>query len=287
MKRSTMIVGVVLTAALGATLLLAGCGVDTGPTQELVIDEPLGSAAVTDVTLSMGAGKLSIKPGATGLASGVILYNVAAWKPQVTRTDSSFSIKQGSTKGLSGLGGDIVNDWDLKFGRSPMRLAVTAGAYEGMYELGDLSLQRLSIKDGASKSQVKFSTPNQTQMDSLSYETGASTVSLSGLADANFKKMEFKGGAGSFTLNFDGTLRSDGSVSIEAGVGSVHIIVPSTTAARVVVKGTLTNVTSEGGWTVEGKTYNTPAAGSQTQGKLLTITVNMNLGNLSLTTNAE
>ena len=287
MKRSTMILGAVLLSALGAALFVAGCGVDTGPTQELVIDEPLGSAAVTDVTLSMGAGKLSIQPGATGLASGVILYNVAAWKPQVTRTDSSFSIKQGSTKGLSGLGGDIVNDWDLKFGRAPMRLAVTAGAYEGMYELGDLSLQRLSIKDGASKSQVKFSTPNQTQMDSLSYETGASTVSLSGLADANFKKMEFKGGAGSFTLNFDGTLRSDGSVSIEAGVGSVHIIVPSTTAARVVVKGTLTNVTHEGGWTVEGKTYNTPAAGSQTQGKLLTITVNMNLGNLSLTTNAE
>ncbi len=98
--------------------------------------------------------------------------------------------------------------------------------------------------------------------------------------------MEFKGGAGSFTLDFDGNLRSDGSVSISAGVGSVHIIVPSTTAAEVVVKGNLTNITHEGGWTTEGKTYQTPAAGAKTQGKLLTITVNMNLGNLSLTTNA-
>jgi len=287
MSWKQMIMGVVLATVLGATLFLAGCGVDMGPTQELVIDEPLGSAAVTDVTMSMGAGKLSVQPGATGLASGVILYNVAAWKPQVTRTDSSLSIKQGSTKGLSGLGGDIVNDWDLKLGRTPMRLAITAGAYEGTYEFGELSLQRLSIKDGASKSEVKFSGPNQSQMDSLSYETGASSVSLIGLSYANFKKMEFKGGAGSFTFDFSGTLRSDGSVSIEAGVGSVHIIVPSTTAAEVVVKGSLTSVTYEGGWLAEGKTYHTPAAGPQTQGKLLTITVNMNVGSLSLTTNIE
>jgi hypothetical protein len=221
MNRKTMIAGVAITFVLGAALFLAGCGVATGPTQELLIDEPLGSAAVTDVTLSMGAGKLKVQPGATGLASGVILYNVESWKPKVTRTDSLLSIKQGSTKGLAGLGGDIVNDWDLKLGRAPMRLAVTAGAYEGTYELGELSLQRLSIKDGASKSQVHFSHANLSQMELLSYETGASSVTLTGLADANFKKMEFKGGAGSFTLDFSGTLRSDGSVSIEAGVGSV------------------------------------------------------------------
>ena len=285
MKRSRMIMGVVLATALGATLFLAGCGVATGPTQELVIDEPLGGAAVTDMTLSMGSGKLSIQPGAPGLASGVILYNVERWKPQVTRTDASLGIKQGSTKGLSGLGGDIINDWDLKLGIAPMRLAVTAGAYEGTYELGGLSLQRLSIKDGASKSQVNFSSPNPSQMESLTYQTGASSVSLIGLSDANFKKMEFNGGAGSFTLDFSGTLRSDGSVSIDAGVGTVHIIVPSTTAAEVIVKGKLTDVTYEGGWLVEGKTYRTPAAGPKTEGKLLTITVNMNLGSLSLTTN--
>ncbi len=282
-----VVLGVLLATTFAAALFLAGCGVDTGPTQELVIDEPLGSAAVTDVTLSMGAGKLTVAPGAAGLASGVILYNVERWKPEVTRTDSSLSIKQGSTKGLSGLGGDIVNDWDLKLGGTPIRLAVTAGAYQGTYELGQLSLQKLSIKDGASKSQVSFSYPNLSQMESLSYETGASSVALTGLADANFKKMEFKGGAGSFTLDFSGTLRSDGSVSVEAGVGSVHIIVPSTTAAKVVIKGNLTDVTYEGGWLAEGKTYHTPAAGPQTQGKLLTITVNMNLGSLSLTTNVE
>ena len=219
-----------------------------------MIDEPLGSAAVTDVTLSMGAGKLSVQPGATGLASGVIRYNVESWKPEVTRTDSALTIKQGSTKGLSGLGSDIVNDWDLKLGIAPIRLAVTAGAYEGTYELGGLSLQRLSIKDGASKSQVSFSAPNPSQMESLTYETGASSVTLTGLGDANFKKMDVQGRRGLVHPRLlrdscGATVRS----SIEAGVGSVHIIVPAGTAAKVIVKGKLTNVTQEGAWVTAGK----------------------------------
>ena len=280
-KRTIAIVG--LIAGLGAVLLAVGCGIGTGPTQELKVDEPLGSAAVTDVTVSMGAGKLSIQPGSARLASGLIRYNVEAWKPQVVRTDSAVSIKQRTNKGLSGVATDVVNDWALKLGGAPMRLAITAGAYQGTYELGGLSLQKLSIKDGASKTTVAFSSPNPSQMESLTYETGASSVTLTGLADANFKKMEFKGGAGSFTLDFSGQLRSDGSVAVAAGVGRVQIIVPAGTAAKVIVKGKLTDVTQEGTWTAANKTYATPAAGTKQQGKLLTITVNMDLGSLTLT----
>ena len=283
MYRNRNIAIVAVGALIGAGLLLAGCGIGTGPTQELKVNEALGSAAVTDVTVSMGAGKLSIQPGGTGLVSGLIRYNVEKWKPAVTRTDSAVTIKQGTTKGLSGVATNIVNDWALQLGGAPMRLSVTAGAYQGTYELGGLSLQKLSIKDGAAKTAVSFSTPNPSQMESLTYETGASSVALTGLADANFKKMEFKGGAGSFTLDFSGQLRSAGSVSVSAGVGSVHIIVPASTATKVVVKGKLTDVSQEGSWTASGKTYVTPSVGTGQQGKLLTITVSMDLGSLKLT----
>jgi hypothetical protein len=279
-KKTIVVAAVAVT--IGAVLPATGCGIGTGPTQELKVDEALGSAAVTDVTVSMGAGKLNVQPGGTGLVSGVIRYNVEAWKPQIVRTDSAVSIKQGTTKGLSGLATGVVNDWVLELGGSPVRLAVTAGAYQGTFELGGLSVQRLSVKDGAAKTTVAFSSPNLSQMESLSYETGASSVTLTGLADANFKKMQFKGGAGSFTLDFSGQLRSDGSVAIQAGVGSVHIIVPSGTAAKVVVKGKLTDVKQEGTWTAADKTYTTPPVGTKQQGKLLTITVSMDLGSLTL-----
>jgi hypothetical protein len=273
-----------LVGMLAAAAFLAGCGIGTGPTQEFTVNEGLTGAAVTNVQVSMGAGKLSIQPGGSGLVSGVIRYNVAAWRPQVARTDSSVTVKQGTTKGLSGAASNVVNDWQLKLGGAPIRLAVTAGAYEGTYELGGLSLQGLSIKDGASKTKVAFSSPNPSRMDSLTYETGASSVSLTGLADANFKNMTFKGGAGSFAFDFSGQLRSDASVSISAGVGSRRITVPVGTAAKVVVKGKLTNVSQQGTWTVAGKNYSTPAAGGKSPGKMLSITVNMDVGNLTLVT---
>ena len=267
---------------VGAAVFVAGCGVSTGPTEELVVNEPLGGAALTDVEVTMGAGKLTVSPGSTGLVSGLIRYNVAAWKPTVNRSDSSVTIKQGSQKGLSGIGSDIVNEWRLELGRAPMRLKVSAGAYQGSYDLSGLVLQGLTVKDGAAKTQVMFNSPNPGQMDRLQYETGASEVTLTGLANANFKTMEFKGGAGSFTLDFSGQLRTDATVRVEAGVGSMRIVVPAETAARVTVDGTLTDVSAEGAWTTSGKTYSTSVVGGDQQAKILTIVVDMSVGSLKL-----
>jgi hypothetical protein len=273
----------VLPFVMVGVLMAAGCGVNVGPTQELTIDEPLSSAAVTDVNLSMGAGKLSLSAGASGLMSGTVRYNVEPWKPTVTRNDSSVTVKQGSQKGISGLGSDVVNDWTLELGKSPMRLTVTAGAYEGTYNLGGLALQGLSIKDGAAKTQVTFDSPNPGQMETFTYDTGASKVSLSGLANANFRSMNFKGGAGSYTLDFSGDLRTDGNVKVKAGVGTVQVIVPKGTAAEVTVSGSLTDVSVDGPWTNSGGTHATPAAAGGS-GKKLIISVDMSVGTLKLVT---
>lgn len=272
----------ILMLLLSIAWVVAGCGISTGPTEELTIDEPLGSAAVTDIDVTMGAGKLSIGSGATGLISGVVRYNVEAWKPQLERSDTKVAVKQGSQKGLSGLGTDLVNDWRLQLGKAPMRLHVSAGAYEGSYDLSGLVLQELTIKDGAAKTQVAFSSPNPGQMARLKYETGASTVSMTGLAYANFASMEFKGGAGSYILDFSGQLRSDAGVRIEAGVGTVRLVVPGTTAAWVTVDGALNNVSTEGEWVLNGEKYGTPAAGSGPPAKTLTISVEMSVGSLTL-----
>lgn len=277
-------IGAALVLVLGAGLLLAGCGATIGVTQELVVDEPLGSAAVTDVEIDMGAGKLTLAPGAVGLVSGAVRYNVESWKPTITRSDRSLTIKQGAQKGLSGLGDKIVNEWNLELGRAPMRLKISAGAYEGAYDLSGLTLQRLNIRDGAARAQVFFNAANPGQMESLEYETGASTVTLIGLANANFKNMKFKGGAGTYSLDFSGDLRTSGTVRAEAGAGTVRIVVPAATAARVTVSGSLNDVSTEGQWTVDKGAYNTAAVATVGQGKVLTITVTVNVGSVALVT---
>jgi len=270
----------VLAAVVG---LAAACGIEIGVTQELAIDEPLGSAAVTEVEIRMGAGELRLAPGAPGLVSGTIRYNVLAWEPKVTRTDTRISIKQGTIKGVSGLEVGIVNSWDLRLGRAPLRLRVSAGAYEGNYDLSGLTLLGLSIKDGAARSKVMFNSLNPAQMDALTYETGASSVTLIGLANANFRSMKFKGGAGSYLLDFSGQLRSDAKVEVEAGAGSLRLVVPASTAARISLSGSLNDVDTEGEWTVAGNNYATPAAAAPVSGgRLLSVSVKMSVGSVTL-----
>jgi hypothetical protein len=81
------VVGIALVLLVGTGLLLTGCAAKVGATQEMLVDEPLASAAVTEVHLVMGAGKLTLAPGAAGLISGAIDYNVAKWKPKIARSD--------------------------------------------------------------------------------------------------------------------------------------------------------------------------------------------------------
>ncbi len=128
----------------------------------------------------------------------------------------SLTIKQNARKDVGGPLSRLVNDWDLQLGRAPLRLKITAGAYEGEYDLSGLTLQRLTLKDGAAQTRVSFNTPNPGQMESLEYETGASSVTLIGLANANFKTMTLDGKAGDYSLDFSGRLRTDATVKIKA-----------------------------------------------------------------------
>jgi hypothetical protein len=276
------VVGIALGLLVGVGLLVAGCGAKVGAAQEMLVDEPLASAAVTGVQLVMGDGKLTLSPGAAGLVSGTIDYNVGAWKPKIARSDTRVTIKQGSTEPVSGGDATVVNEWNLQLGAAPMRLQITAGAYQGVFDLGGLSLQQLDIVDGAAKTQVDFSSPNPSQMERLRYVTGASTVTLTGLANANPAAMEFAGAAGTYVLDFSGQLRSDAKVKITVAGGTLRIEVPGTTRARVTMKGTTAQVATQGAWTIDGATYSTPAVVSGAGGKSLTLELQMAAGSAVL-----
>jgi hypothetical protein len=280
MKRR--VVGVALVLVVGAGLLLAGCAAKVGPTQQMTVDEPLTGAAVTEVRLAMGDGKLALSSGAASLVSGTIDYNVAKWKPTITRTDERLVIEQRNTKGLSGGDATVVNAWNLKLGVAPIRLQIEAGAYEGIFDLSGLSLQGLDVADGAAKTQVNFSSPNPSQMERLRYVTGASTVSLMGLANANPAAMEFTGAAGTYVLDFSGQLRSDAKVKVTVAGGTLRIEVPATTRAQVKMNNTTAEVASQGSWTIDGTTYSTPAVVSGADGKTLTIELQMTAGSAAL-----
>jgi hypothetical protein len=197
----------------------------------------------------------------------------------VTINKNVIHVEQGNLQlgGIPNFKNNIRNDWLLQLTDLPVRLTVNGGAYTGRYELGGLSLENLSISDGAADVDLAFSRPNLVDMDTFSYTTGASSVKLTGLANAHFAEMKFRGGAGDYKLDFSGDLRFDTNVAIDSGLSNVTIVVPQGVHAKVIFEGGLTSVSVNGDWVKNGDEY------TQTgRGPTLTIVIKMGAGNLNL-----
>ena len=231
----------------------------------------------TRLSLSFGAGKLTLSPGAKNLVDGTVVYNVKELKPEIQKNGDSIEIKQGDFHSLPPFD-NMKNEWDLKVSDTPLDLTVQAGAYEGNLELGGLALKSLTVRDGASHVDVSFLEPNQTEMSLLRYETGASDVKLKGLANANFSTLTFSGGAGNYTLDFSGELQRDATVTVESGLGNLTLIVPEDVGAVLTVESTAVNISSGSGWAQSGQKYTQRGSGPS-----LTILVKMAAGNLVIT----
>lgn len=290
MNRKMIILAIVALAlvslACSININLPITTVKTGPTVTENINVPFlaEKQATADVTLNFGAGKLNLQPGATNeLISGTATYNVTDFKPVVTIDSNNINIEQGNLKMIGiPIFENIINDWNFSFGVSPMSLAIKAGAYTGDFELGGLSIHRLEVTDGASKVNLSFSKPNLVEMATLKYTTGASQVTLTGLGNANVTDLSFSGGAGNYTLEFSGQLNRNMTVSIDAGVSTVTVIVPAGVPAQLTTDGSLITVNTSGGWEQTGNTYQLSGSGYT-----ITILAKMGAGSLKLETSRQ
>jgi hypothetical protein len=247
-------------------------------TDKIQVDVP--SSGEAHLKLSFGAGEVYLTPGAQDLlVDGTAKYNYSQLKPVIKTNGADVSISSGEGK-INAFPnfGDLTNRWDLKLGSAPTDLTIEAGAYNGEFELGGLSLTGLTIKDGASTVTVTFSKPNGSEMSILRYETGASTVKLIGLANANFGTLNFSGGAGDYTLDFSGKLQRSAAATIDAGLCNIMLVIPEGVHAVVTVDGGAANVNAGTGWTQSGSVYT-----QEGDGPTLTIIVKVGAGNLTLT----
>jgi hypothetical protein len=274
---------VVPVAILGIAVLACSANISlpavatAGPevTEDVAIPAPADGPPV--LTISFGAGILKLAPGAADLVDGTATYNYDSLKPEVATQGARVEIKQGDQPTLPG-SLNIKNEWDLKLGAEPMALAVNAGAYTGNFELGGLSLTSLTVKDGAATVDLAFSAPNASTMTLFRYETGASKVKLSGLANANFGTMDFSSGAGDYTLDFGGTLRRDATVTVSSGLSNLIVVIPSGVPAQVTVESGASNISAGPGWTQEGNLYSQSGSGPA-----LTMVIKTGAGNVTLT----
>ena len=246
-------------------------------TDEILVEVP--DSDEVNLTLKFGAGKLDLAPGAgDALVSGTATYNISDFEPVINTSAGKVEIAQGEYRLKSLNLSEYKNEWQLKLGTTPMELSINAGAYDGNFEFGGLALTNLTIKDGAAGVDLAFSEPNQSEMSVFRYETGASNVKLTGLANANFSTMTFDGGAGNFQLDFTGDLQRDATVTLECGLSDLQLVIPEGLNAKVTVEGAAVNVNHSSGWSQSSHTYLQDASGPT-----LTVVVKMSAGNVTIT----
>lgn len=278
----------IVSAILVLALASLACGftvdIPKRPTPGPVVTDDItvagqGSSG-TRLNLEFGAGTLNLSPGAGDqLVQGTATYNISDLKPEITQQNGTVLIRQGpyEFKDLPSFEG-VRNEWDLKLGDAPMDLNITGGAYHATYEFGGLSLTSLTVKDGAANVTLSFSSPNQSEMSMMRYETGASNVKLTGLANANFNTMMFQSGAGDYTLDFTGELQRDATITISSGLSNLILVIPDQVNASITMESGLTNVNTVEGWSKNGDIYT-----QKGEGPTLTFLIKTGAGNITVT----
>jgi hypothetical protein len=274
-----------LFALLALALVSMACGFSIpapktpGPDQTDQISVAIPDGETAQLTLSFGAGELTLAPGAEDkLVSGTATYNIPDFKPEIITDGADIEIKQGDYKanGFPAMN-EVKNEWDFKLGSAALDLTIKAGAYKGNFDFGGLALTNLRFNDGAAEVTVDFSAPNAEKMSLLTYKTGASNVTLKNLGNANASTIVFESGAGNYNLDFGGTFQRDASVNVRSGMSNLTLTIPEGVAATVRVSSGLSNVQFPGGWSQHGDTYS-----QEGSGPTLTIVVDMGVGNLQV-----
>jgi hypothetical protein len=245
-----VLIAVLLTACSG--LIVSDAQIGPNQTATIAVPAPDGDAA--DLTLRFGAAQFRLQPGAAGLVEGTVQYNVEQLKPTVTSSGNQVTIEQTSND-LS-FSNQLRNAWDLKISDAiPLALTVEAGAYKGSYDLGGLRLRGLKVEQGAAESTYDFSKPNPEALEQLSFSSGAASLTVSNLANANAANMRFDTAAGDYTLDFGGTLGRTSNVDIQAAATNLTIRVPSDTPMLVRIKSSLSSTDLKGFRQIDRQLY--------------------------------
>ncbi len=110
--------------------------------------------------------------------------------------------------------------------RVDLALDITLGATEGELELGGLRLRSLSLRNGASRTSIRFSRPNGARCSRASFSTGAAELEVTGLGNSRCAEVALDGGVGRVTLDFSGDAAGDTRARLDMTLGELVLRVP-------------------------------------------------------------
>ncbi|MCX7983934.1 MAG: cell wall-active antibiotics response protein [Bacteroidetes bacterium] len=117
--------------------------------------------------------------------------------------------------------------------RIPVEMDVAIGAGKCSLNLSYILLETLKLSTGASTVELWSEVPNKVTARIITIESGVGKFTGRNLANLNFQELNFEGGVGAYTLDFDGALKQYGKVNIEVGIGSVTLYIPTRIQAKI------------------------------------------------------
>jgi hypothetical protein len=262
-------------------IALAGCGEKTSITKQFSIQEAFSNANLAEINVVMGGGNLQVTAAEENGITGLIENNTENWQPDIVEDNQQISISQAGISKFSTIPSEkFVNNWELKLNGNPLDLFIEGRAYKGMIDLTNINLKSFRFLDSVSETEVIFDRLNPVKMERFEIGSAGSNLRLSGLSNANFEQLNFRGAGGRYTLNFSGILQQDAGVTIISGLGYTRVEIPKDISATVTVNGLVRGLQVEGPWEADQNVYKNSGSGYQ-----LFVDVNMDMGTLELILN--
>jgi hypothetical protein len=244
---------------------------------------PFGEVAPRALHIAVGACKLTIRPGeGTEWVTGTYSGHTDALPLEIRQDGGTVRIDQRYEWSEIVRLFDGVPTLELALGKAmPYDLIIDTGASESYLDLGGLPLTHLALNMGAGKITIDFSAPNPMEMSTLSVASGASSIEIRNLANANAGEVKAEGGAVAYKVDFGGTLRRAMNMRATAAMSSVDLIIPSSTPARITSQAIMGGVNAGDGYTRSDGAFWTQAAVASLQ-PTIAIQVSLTMGGLTL-----
>ena len=115
----------------------------------------------------------------------------------------------------------------------PINFDLHLGAGYSKLDMSGLMIKDFKLEAGAAETIVLCNEENPIDLERIKIDAGLSKFRAYKLGNANFKRLYFEGGVGSYYFDLTGSLRNDAYVSMELGLGSLSIVIPELVSTSV------------------------------------------------------
>ncbi len=217
-----------------------------------------------DARIEFAAGDLRVLPGDSGQLYRMNLsYDADRFAP-LSRYDRMSGATVLGVEPVGGAGLRIVSETQLRQAavvafspEADLDLDLALGAVNADLELGALRMRDLRLKTGASRTTVRFSSPNPARCRSALISAGAAEVSVFGLGNSGCDELRLEGGIGKMILSFDGEWLNTQRAELSLAVGELVLRLPRGVPVRIKLERLLAHFAPER-FIRRGSTYVTP-----------------------------